>query len=184
MKKSSKIITVISVFFVALTVLMTILTCKTHTVTGMMWFEEQGFYVGNVKDFSLSLDNITSLYINGNISETDYYNHLCVLKAEYNLMLLAYDNAKKQYPVKTGTHDYYTKLGCESVEQSMYIVSGLIDACMQNRSDKDKLIYTYLAYSQELSTEFSNYTLAYSVINYDDISMASVTDADKEEYNE
>lgn len=179
MSKSSKIIAVLSVFFLIFSIILSISIYKKKEISGRMWFDCQQEYIGNIQETAKQLDTITSLYLNGNINSEDYYNHLCIIKTEYNILHASYEENSIKYPVKVGSYDFYTKSGCESVAASMNIMSNLIDSCINSREDKDKLIYTYLAYSQELSKEFAGYTTAYAVIYYEDIT-ASNTDAESE----
>ena len=129
------------------------------------------------------LDNIVTLYINDNISEQDLDNHLSIIKSECNMLKISYANDKNRYPVKVGSYDYYTKTGTETVEICIDKMINLVDACMKSENDKDELIYTYLAYSQEFSKDFAEYITAYAVINYEDIT-ASKSDAEREAKDE
>lgn len=138
-------------------------------ITGKEWLYMQADYIDTLKEFSTSMDNVVALYLNDNISADDYYNHMSVLRLEYDIIMTAYEDAEKEHPVKVGTHDYYTKLGSEATKECMIVISKLIDACLIENTflDKDKLIYVYLAYSQEITTYMSEYMTAYSIANYD-----------------
>lgn len=166
--KSKKPI-ILAVLIIVSIMIIILISKGNKVVTGKEWFLKQEEYVTTLSLSSTSLDNIVSLYLNGNISVEDYYNHLTTLRTEADIIIVSYKEDKEKYPVKTGTHDYYTKLGCDATENTITLYSSLIDECMKSDVylDKDKLMYVYLAYSQDITTYMADYMLANSVINYD-----------------
>ena len=183
MTKSAKVTGAISILILIGSIISSICVYKKREITGQIWFEYQTNYVSCMQQTATQLDNIVTLYINDNISEQDLDNHLSIIKSECNMLKISYANDKNRYPVKVGSYDYYTKTGTETVEICIDKMINLVDACMKSENDKDELIYTYLAYSQELSKDFAEYITAYAVINYEDIT-ASKSDAEREAKDE
>jgi len=163
-----KIIIILTIICILVGVSIMIYKKMDRHITGQEWFFMQADYIDTLREFSTSMDNVVALYLNDNISADDYNNHMSVLRLEYDIIMTAYEDAEKEHPVKVRTHDYYTKLGSEATKECMIVISKLIDECLKENTflDKDKLIYVYLAYSQEITTYMSEYMTAFSIINY------------------
>ena len=128
-------------------------------ITGEEWFNQQHEYIESMGTVATSLDNVVSLYINGNISETDYINHVLIIQEEINIISVTYKSYKKEHPVKVGTHSYDTKAGCEATQDCINQMSSLIENCLNPEiyQDKDRLSYVYLAYNQPILDFLSIY---------------------------
>lgn len=128
-------------------------------ITGEEWFYQQEEYIDAMGTVAASLDNIVSLYINGNISETDYTNHVLIIQEEMTIISMTYNQHEKEYPVKVGTHSYDTKAGCEATKDCIKNMSSLIENCLNPEiyQDKDRLSYVYLAYNQPILDFLSIY---------------------------
>lgn len=154
-----------------LTVIVLFIGClsfNSKKITGLDWFDMQHDYIEAMGTLTASLDNVVSLYINGNIGIDDYYNHLLVINEEMKIVIADYKQSTEKYPVKVGTHTYDSKAGCEAAEQSLYETFSLIQACMKNNiySDRDRLSYTYMAYAISINDFLATYMDSYSAINY------------------
>ena len=136
-------------------------------IDGEQWFDRQKEYIETMETLTTSLDNVVSLYINGNIGVEDFINHMQVLRQELDIVIVSYENEEKEHPVKVGTHTYESKSGCEAVKSSITEVSSLINNCLEESvfSDKDKLSYTYIAYKMSIAEFISIYTESLNAIN-------------------
>ena len=82
-----------------------------------------------------------TLYLNGTITKDDFLNHLSVKQDELKIMKGMYQKEKKAHPVRTGTHNYATKKGCEAVEKCYQAFDDLILMAEKNADDKKALAY-------------------------------------------
>jgi len=128
------------------------------------WFLKQGKYLDNLMLYSQNMDNITSLYLSGEIALTDFVVHLRELKGEINLMRADYDGYLKEHPVILGSETAATKIGNEAVVGLMDTYREMVDMLDKYKTDKETLAYNYIAYSQVITDYLSSYIAArYSV---------------------
>ncbi len=128
--------------------------------TGMQWMAKQDVYVGELASLTDDIDTVLTLYISGNISEKDFLEHVSVFKSQLEILYASYQNDLAETPVKSGTHNYYSKTGCESVDNSYKLVNNILITMKNNSSDKDMLSYKYMSFKQEANKQASKYVLA------------------------
>lgn len=135
-------------------------------ITGQEWFEKQDKYIKEMKTYADSMDDIFALYLSQSISKDDFLNHITVLKNELNIMETAYEDAKAKHPVKTGSHTYSSKKGCEAVEGCYEILNQILDmaSVKENYADIETLGYKYLAYQQNIIDNLANYMAAKEIM--------------------
>lgn len=131
-------------------------------ITGKEWFQEQESYIDNLKIYAKNLDDIYSLYISGSIDESDFLEHMEVFQKQLSLLELEYQQKQKQHPVRIGSHTYYTKIGCESVEECFDVFDRIIKMSTSKTyySDKEKMAYAYIAFSDQLTEQVAGYEAA------------------------
>lgn len=130
-------------------------------LTGFQWFMKQGDYVKQISMLADELDTVTTLYISDSISSADYLEHLSVTEKQNEILYSLYLKDEQENQVKAGTHNFFSKLGCECVKESYEIMSELITTAKNTCKDKDELSYKYLAYKQEVVDIVVEYTTAY-----------------------
>ena len=80
-------------------------------LTGKQYLKAQEKYMAEFEAYADDMDNIVTLYLNGDIGEEDFLNHLQILQEELTIMNEAHDKEAEKYSVITGTHTYQTKRG-------------------------------------------------------------------------
>ncbi len=160
MKK--KIIIISVILLIAVITVFTIIKIKQkkeREITGEEMFIAETGFMNNIKNVSEQLDMTVSLYLNGNINTEAYLQQMNMVKQQMILFLAEYREFNEYFEVKLGSHTLGSKIGCESAENSYYMLSDLIDYCMMEEyySDKEKLSYMYIAQEKEISKELYNY---------------------------
>ena len=138
---------------------------ESKKMTGVEWFAEQESYVKQMETYTDSMDDIMTLYLNGTITKDDFLNHLSVKQDELTIMKGMYQKEKKAHPVRTGTHNYATKKGCESVEKCYQAFDDLISMAEKNADDKKALAYKYFASHDTLIDHLSDYIASYETVS-------------------
>ena len=135
------------------------------SVSGPEWLAMQDTYIDQMESYADEMDDVFALYISGNISQEDFKNHIAVLKGEFSIMLKAYEKAQKDNPIRTGSHTYSSKIGCESVEKCFETIGNILEMASdeKNSSDTSILGYKYLAYQQEIIVSLSDYMAAVEI---------------------
>lgn len=87
-----------------------------NQITGGQWYAMQEEYITQFETFSDDIDSITALYLNGDLDQEAFLSHMELFDKELDAMQAAYEQAEEETPVRTGTHTYYTKMGCDAVE--------------------------------------------------------------------
>lgn len=136
-----------------------------NTISGPQWLDMQETYIDQMESYADEMDDVFALYISGNISQDDFINHISVLQGEYSIMLEAYKKAQDDHPVRTGTHTYSSKVGCESVENCFDVIGNILEMALDenNNSDTTILSYKYLAYQQEIIEYLADYMAAVEI---------------------
>lgn len=137
---------------------------ESKKMTGVEWFAKQEKYVKEMETYADSMDDIMTLYLNGSITEEDFQNHLSVLNDELTIMQGIYKKDKKAHPVKTGTHSYATKKGCQAVEKCYPAFRDLIQMALKNSGDKNALTYKYIAAHKTLINYMADYMASYETV--------------------
>lgn len=132
--------------------------------TGEEWFQKQEQYVDDLETYSSSMDDILTLYLTGSIPKEDFLTHVSIQKQELEIMERVYEQERQKHPVKTGTHTYETKAGCEAVEGCYRVMDELIGVMEQNADDSEALAYKYLAGQKQMVKEISRYMAAKEII--------------------
>lgn len=135
-------------------------------ITGIEWLDMQEEYIDEMETYADNMDDIFALYLSGTISSEDFLNHLTVLSNELKVMKAVYEDAKNDNPVRTGTHTYSSKTGCEAVERNYETFEKIINmaALEENYSDVNTLGYKYLAYQQEIVDNLADYMGAIEIV--------------------
>lgn len=135
-------------------------------ISGLEWFDMQEKYIDEMETYADNMDDVFALYLSGTISEEDFINHLTVLSNELKVMKAVYEEDKAKNPVRTGTHTYSSKTGCEAVEKNYDTFEKIIimAASKENYSDVNILGYKYLAYQQEIIDNLADYMGAKDII--------------------
>lgn len=135
-------------------------------LTGTEWFQKQDKYIDEMETYTQSMDDIFALYISGSISEEDFLNHISVLQSQLTIMEKAYAKAEAENPVKTGSHTYASKKGCESVKGCYEVLNEILDMASNenNYSDIEILSYKYLTCQQEIIEHLADYMAASEII--------------------
>lgn len=153
---------IIIIAIIAIAAIVSIKTIHTNinSKTGTEWFEEQGAYVSNMETWASQLDDVTALYINGNISQDDYMSHIDLLEKELALMKADYSVSKEN--VKIGSYSELEKMGCDSVEECFSVMGDMIDMVRESSGNPDELSYNYIAFQQKLIYAIEGYAEAIS----------------------
>lgn len=145
--------------------------------TGTQWFSEQNKYIEEIASLTDDIDTITTLYISGSISESDFLTHVEVFEKQLYILKASYNDDLNRAPLKNGTHNYLTKIGCESVQNSYAIIEDVLQMLKNDSADKNQLSYKYIAYKQKVAEETAAYILAYYYV-------FGISYSDTEETNE
>ena len=129
-------------------------------LTGKQYLKAQEKYMAEFEAYADDMDNIVTLYLNGDIGEEDFLNHLKILQEELTIMNEAHDKEAEKYSVITGTHTYQTKRGCEAVDECYDIFQNILSMMQNNYQDKNALSYKYIAYHQDIINSVSDYMTA------------------------
>lgn len=129
-------------------------------ITGEEYLKKQNIHVDELEIYADNVDNVVALYLNGNIKEKDFLNHLVVFQQELDLMKASYQEEKQTHPVKVGSHTYATKKGTEAIEECYEIFEKIIGMMEENYQDKESLSYQYIAYHQDIIGALADYMTA------------------------
>ncbi len=156
---------------------------KKQKITGEEWFDMQSAFMEDISEIADHMDTTVTLYYNGNLSEEAYLEQMKMVKQEMVLFIASYEKTKDSVEVKLGTHKLGSKIGCDSAEKSYYFLKDMIDYCMMQEysSDKEKLIYMYLAKNNELRNILYNYSAAYTALYGSTYEWGTSTDAENTE---
>ena len=127
------------------------------TITGEEWLKKQETYLNDLKAFSETLDDVTSLYLIGSISYDDYKIHMKSIQDEFIILASSYKKERKSVHVKEGTYSREQKTAVENVKKCYDIMEKLVNVCINESSDKNVLSYKYLAAQQAVAKEISSY---------------------------
>lgn len=136
-------------------------------ITGTEWFDMQEEYIDEMNTYADNMDDIFTLYLSGAISAEDFQNHISILSDELKVMQTVYEKYKEEHPVRTGTHTYSSKIGCEAIENCYDTFEKILDMASQeeNYSDINTLGYKYLAYQQEIIENLADYMGAKTIMD-------------------
>lgn len=164
-RKKTFILTVLSIL-IAFGAFSAFYISYSKQLTGTEWFQKQDKYIDEMETYAQSMDDIFALYISGSISEEDFLNHISVLQSQLTIMEKAYAKAESENPVKTGSHTYSSKKGCESVKGCYDVLSEILDMASSenNYSDTETLSYKYLTCQQEIIEHLADYMAASEII--------------------
>lgn len=129
-------------------------------LTGEEYLKVQEKYMSEFESYANDMDNIVTLYLDDNISEEDFLNHLSILQEELDIMKASHDKEAEKYTVITGSHTEQTKKGCEAVSECYDIFQEIITMMQNNYTDKDAMSYKYLAYHQDIINSLADYMTA------------------------
>lgn len=128
-------------------------------ITGEEWFFAQEKYIDELGELCDELDNVSSLYINGNIAYEDYKNHINVIEREFLLIQANYEKDKEHTRIKDGSHTYISKKGVEATEETFDLIGKLIETCSNEEiaSNPANLSYQYLTAQQAIQKSMAKY---------------------------
>ena len=141
---------------------------KSSEISGIEYFSMQGRYMDDLENFADQMDDVVSLYISGAIKEEDFLIHLQQLEEEEKIMKGLYDKEKKENPVKTGSHTYDTKAGCEAVEACFFAFESLVSEMEETSSEPEQIGYIYLSYHQEFADHLADYIVSLENVGLED----------------
>ena len=134
---------------------------NSNAMTGDEWLKYQQVYTEEMSEFAETMDSMVSEYVTGSMPEQDFLNYTEILRQEVLIMRKAYDQDHEQNPVKPGTDTEDAQYGCDSVYSCYGILLELLDNMKENSSEPEAVLYSYLAYSQELKESIAGYQAAY-----------------------
>lgn len=117
------------------------------------WFAAEFFFYQEMTDVAQHVDSTTSLFLNENLDESAYLEQMQVIRQEMNVFLYQHDEKKKLYKVDVNSYTLANKAGIEAAENCYQLLTNLIDDCIANAGDKDRLIYLYLSYKDRVCEE-------------------------------
>lgn len=129
-------------------------------ITGEEYLKKQAVHVDELETYADNMDNVVALYLNGNIEEQDFINHLDVFQQELSLMKASYQQEKQEHPVKVGSHTYATKKGSEAIEECYEIFGKILSMMKETYPDKEVFSYQYIAYHQDIIGALADYMTA------------------------
>lgn len=158
----------IGISFILLAIVITAFRGYTDSISGTLTGEQalkaQEMYMTEFEMFADDIDTVMTLYLTESIHEEDFLNHLVLFQEQLYVMQAAYMSDMETYPVRTGTHTYDTKRGCESVKECYIVMQNLLDMMKENYQNKDALTYKYLTYHQEIISTVSDYMTAKELV--------------------
>lgn len=158
----------IGISFILLTIVITVSRgykdSISGTLTGRQALKAQEMYMTEFEVYANDIDTVMTLYLTDSIQEEDFLNHLSLFQEQLYVMQTAYTSDMENYLVRTGTHTYDTKRGCEAVKECYNVMQNLLDMMKENYQDKDALSYKYLAYHQEVISTVSDYMTAKKLV--------------------
>lgn len=131
-------------------------------VSAQYWLASQYEYLYPAEELADSLDDVVTMYINGNLDMDGYYTQMTTIYDEMSILLQSYEEGEKENAIITGTHNDNTKAGTKAVKDGLNELSKLVNDCMTDYENKEKLAYTYLAYIQSINGYFETYINAYN----------------------
>lgn len=166
MRRRKTVILALLSILIAVAASTAIYTSYSGQLTGTEWFQKQDKYIDSMETYAQSMDDIFALYISGSISEEDFLNHISVLQSQLTIMEKTYAKAEVENPVKTGSHTYSSKKGCESVKGCYEVLNEILDMASkeENYSDIELLSYKYLTCQQEIIEHLADYMAASEII--------------------
>lgn len=131
-----------------------------NEITGKEYLKQQAVHMDELEIYADNVDNVVALYLNGNIKEQDFMNHLSVFQQELALMNASYQKEKEEHPVKVGSHTYATKKGGEAIEECYTIYGKILTMLEENYHEKETMSYKYIAYHQDVIGALADYMTA------------------------
>ena len=128
---------------------------KTYHIDASTWFFVEVNYYDQMTQIADHVDTTTSLYINGNLDESAYLDQMQVIQQEMVLFYSSRKQVKDKYTIDLDSYTISNKAGVESAERCYGYVENLINDCIKNSADKEKLTYLYMTYMDRLYEEVS-----------------------------
>jgi len=140
------------------------------TITGNEWLIIQEQCLEDLKSYADGMDEVYTLYFIEAISKEDFANELVLLNQQYKILKAFYEKLKTENPLEPGSHSFVSKKGTEAIE-NLYTCFGEI---LKNSVDENgqplpqsRLAYRYLAYRQNIIGYISEFTMAITIIKYE-----------------
>lgn len=171
MRRIKKRWIIIPVFFLVIIALCSYIYQEEQKITGEEWLSVQSTYIDEMSIYADNMDTIFALYIGGSISEADFLNHIEILEDELTVMVAARDELQDKYEIKTGSHTYSSKKGCEAVDHCYLTLKDILDMARNNYQDVDVLSYKYLAFHQEVIDDLADYMAAIEILEAEEEEM-------------
>lgn len=132
-------------------------------VTGAEKLALQQETIHNLYYISDQLDNVTTLYLSGSITQETYEKHIGVLQKQYTVAKKKHDQMDKDYRVDAAELTYVESQGIKSTDESLRLMGVLLDSCEKHADNKDELSYYYLAAGESLSNAVAGYMAAVEI---------------------
>ena len=158
-----KIIIIISGIIIAFLAVVFIRKIFFKTTTADEWLVKQKEYVDAFSDFDDSYNTVFTLYMQGGLTEANFLMHVDQFENELQLMKTAYDKEKPKINIKSYT--YANKKGIEAIENLFSVYSNLLKDAKENSGNKEALLYSKLAYKQDVEDCLLSYITSVSILN-------------------
>ena len=132
-------------------VIIPVIKYNKNSISGDDYVNKQRTYLNELESVTNTLDDITSLYLSGNIDYEEYQDDLDMVKAEYIIINQKYNQENQDLSIK----DYSDKQkkAVNAVKESYQLLETLLICCQNDSADKDVLAYEYLTAQQAIQKQ-------------------------------
>ena len=145
------IIALILLFLLVFFVVIPVIRYNKNSVTGNEYVNKQRNYLKDLEGVTDTLDDITSLYLSGNIDYEEYQDDLDMVKAEFIIINQKYEQENENLSIKN--YSDKQKKAVKAVQESYKLLETLLVCCQNDSADKDVLAYKYLTAQQAIQEQ-------------------------------
>lgn len=140
--------------------LFTMTACAAKGMDAKEWLLAQYDTLGILQMYCEEMDDVVSLYLSSSMSAEEFLNEISFLSNVLEEMELA----RREDPVKVGSHTYETKLGMDGYNKIWSDLRNLTDALLTQEGllyDQNQLTYFYMGYRDALAQDYEDYYVGY-----------------------
>lgn len=169
--KKKKVFVIIGILIIITGIITTVIivnkNSKPKEISDEQWVINQRTHINNLVNLSENIDDVYTLYIIGAMSESDFMNELQMLKGQYTVYLLEYEQQEQDAVITLGTETQLSQIGRKALNDLNHDYDSLfkdtLTEAMTPRTP-EATAYLKMAYLQQMREHFVSYIAAYQTI--------------------
>ena len=140
--------------------LFTMTACAAKGIDAKKWLLARYDTLGILQMYCEEMDDVVSLYLSSSMPVEEFLSEISFLSDVLEEMALA----RKEDPVKVGSHTYETKLGMDGYNKIWSDLRSLTDVLLTQESllyDQNQLTYLYMGYRDAIAQDYEDYYVGY-----------------------